>query len=134
MDHLADQFSSSRQPSSSSIPDPKGTDPGMDAIEDICRLFMVEGVEHGAVADPQATEQPSSNSVSSMWSCNDGTPTMCQHITDQESTSDERQKGVGLTEELKIPQYRIRRPLSGSRRSQPTFLNPDASSTHHAGP
>ncbi|KAL8883066.1 MAG: hypothetical protein Q9192_007469, partial [Flavoplaca navasiana] len=123
-----------RQPSTSAIPDPKGTDPGMDAIEDICRLFMVEAVEHGAVADPQPTEQPSSNPVSSTWSCNDETPSMCQKITNQESTTNERQKGVGLTEELKIPQYRIRRPLSGSRRSQPTFLNPDASSTHLAAP
>ncbi|KAL8977621.1 MAG: hypothetical protein Q9205_006614 [Flavoplaca limonia] len=106
----------------------------MDPIEDIYRLFMVEAVEHGGVADPQPTEQPGSNPGSSMTSCNDKTPLMCQKITDQESTSNERQKGVGLTEKLEIPQYRIRRPLSGSRRSQPTFLNPDASSTHLAGP
>ena len=85
----------------------------MDAIEDIHRLFMVEGVEHGAVADPQPTEQQGSNPGSSMTSCNDETPSMCQKITDQDSTSNERQKGVGLTKELEIPQYRIRRPLSG---------------------
>ncbi|KAL9629669.1 MAG: hypothetical protein Q9204_005141 [Flavoplaca sp. TL-2023a] len=102
-----------RQPSTSAIPHPKGTDPGMDAIEDIYRLFMVEAVEHGAVADPQPTEQPSINPVSSMSSCSDETPSICQKMKDQESTSNERQKGVGLTEELEIPQYRIRRPLSG---------------------
>lgn len=85
----------------------------MDAIEDICRLFMIEAVEHGAIADPQPNEQPSIKSDTSMSSCKDQTPWMCQKMTNQESTSNERQKGVGLTEDLGIPQYRVRRPLSG---------------------
>ncbi|CAO1604733.1 hypothetical protein XANCAGTX0491_008275 [Xanthoria calcicola] len=106
-----------------------------DAIEDIFRLFITEEVKHDADAGPRSAEQPSANPDRSNASCgNNKTESMSEQRMDPESTIRRGQKQATAKEMPGDSHHRIRRPWSGSRRSQPSFLNPDVSSIHLTHP
>ncbi|KAL8911727.1 MAG: hypothetical protein Q9172_007623, partial [Xanthocarpia lactea] len=101
--------------------------PGIDAIEDIFRLFTTDEVDHGAGPGPDSTEQQNANPDPSKSSYENMPKESRHQPTDPESTTNGGQKQPAAKNILVTSQYRVRRPVSGSRRSQPSFLNLDDS-------
>ncbi|KAL8903379.1 MAG: hypothetical protein Q9171_007424, partial [Xanthocarpia ochracea] len=101
--------------------------PRIDAIEDIFRLFTTDEVDHDAGPGPSSTGQQSANPDPSKSSYETMLKESSHQPTDPESTTKGGQKQPAAKNVLVTSQYRVRRPVSGSRRSQPSFLNLDDS-------
>ncbi|CAL8580095.1 hypothetical protein XPA_005829 [Xanthoria parietina] len=124
-----------QHPSHSSATDGGEASVEPDAIEDIFRLFIIEEVKLDAGAGSRSAEHPSANPDRSNASCgNNKTESMSEQRMDLESTICRGQKQATAKEMPVDSHHRIRRPWSGSRRSQPSFLNPDVTSIHLTHP